>query len=96
MQVFLCLSLLVLEVCAVSGQGLGSEGRWQRVLQEDTLQELQAPLHRLAALQGVLWLAANRLATAEGLFQLLNGAKVANSSLELHSVCTEALLALPS
>nr|XP_028604613.1 Fanconi anemia group G protein [Podarcis muralis] len=70
----------VLEVCAVSGQGLGSEGRWQRVLQEDTLEELQAPLHRLAALQGVLWLAANRLATAEGLFQLLNSAKVPEAS----------------
>ncbi|XP_034956799.2 Fanconi anemia group G protein isoform X1 [Zootoca vivipara] len=65
----------VLEVCAVSGQGLGSEGRWQRVLQEDTPEELQAPLHRLAALQGVLWLAANRLATAEGLFQLLKSTK---------------------
>ncbi|XP_033020373.1 Fanconi anemia group G protein isoform X2 [Lacerta agilis] len=64
----------VLEVCAVSGQGLGSEGRWQRVLQ-NTPEELHAPLHRLAALQGVLWLAANHLTTAEGLLQLLNGSK---------------------
>ncbi|XP_061468898.1 Fanconi anemia group G protein isoform X2 [Rhineura floridana] len=65
----------VLEACAVSGQGLGSGDRWQRVLQEGTPEELQAPLHRLAALQGALWLAANRLGTVEGLFRLLNGTK---------------------
>ncbi|XP_062984440.1 Fanconi anemia group G protein isoform X2 [Elgaria multicarinata webbii] len=65
----------VLEACAESAQGLVSEDRWQKVLQEGAPEELRGPLHRLAALQGALWLAANRLGSAEGLFQLLSGAK---------------------
>nr|XP_056705077.1 Fanconi anemia group G protein [Euleptes europaea] len=71
----------VLEAHAVSGQGLTSEDRWQKVLQQGVPEELQGPLHQLAALQGLLWLAANHLRAAEGLFQHLCSAEVA----ELHS-----------
>ncbi|KAJ6663059.1 hypothetical protein lerEdw1_010880 [Lerista edwardsae] len=65
----------VLEACAVSGQELSLEDRWQRVLHGRTPEELQAPLHQLAALQGVLWLATNQLETAAGLFRLLSSAE---------------------
>lgn len=66
----------MLEAAALSGQELSLEDCWHRVLHGKTPEELQAPLHRLAALQGVLWLATNRLAAVEGLFRLLNGAQV--------------------
>lgn len=69
----------MLEACAVPGQGLSSEAGWRRVLQQRLPEELQSPLHRLAALQGVLWLASGRWGVTEGLFQLLSGAKVGNN-----------------
>ncbi|NXH82866.1 FANCG protein, partial [Edolisoma coerulescens] len=53
--------LRVLEACGACGQDLGTEELWQKVLQEVTVEELQAPLHRLGALQAAWWLAAGRL-----------------------------------
>lgn len=66
----------VLEACGACGQDLGTEELWQKVLQEVTVEELQAPLHRLGALQAAWWLAAGRLGSVGGLFQLLSTAEV--------------------
>lgn len=66
----------VLEACGACGQDLGTEELWQKVLQEVTVEELQAPLHRLGALQAAWWLAAGRLGSVAGLFQLLSTAEV--------------------
>ncbi|NWV44391.1 FANCG protein, partial [Grantiella picta] len=67
--------LRVLEACGASGQDLGTETLWQKVLQEVTVEELQAPLHHLGALQAAWWLAAGRLESVAGLFQLLSTAE---------------------
>ncbi|XP_048147690.1 Fanconi anemia group G protein isoform X2 [Corvus hawaiiensis] len=67
--------LRVLEACGACGQDLGTEELWQKVLQEVTVEELQAPLHRLGALQAAWWLAAGRLGSVAGLFQLLSTAE---------------------
>ncbi|KAF7239960.1 hypothetical protein EYD10_13424, partial [Varanus komodoensis] len=69
------LSPLVLEACAVPAQGCGPEDLWRKLLRQGLPEELQAPLHQLAALQGALWLATGRRGSAAGLFQLLSGAK---------------------
>ncbi|NXA44831.1 FANCG protein, partial [Nothocercus julius] len=67
--------LRVLEACGATGQDLSTEKLWQKVLQEVTVEELQAPLHRLGALQGAWWLATNRLGSITGLFRLLSSAE---------------------
>ncbi|NXC31872.1 FANCG protein, partial [Campylorhamphus procurvoides] len=67
--------LRVLEVCGACGQDLSTEELWQKVLQEVKVEELQAPLHRLGALQAAWWLAAGRLGSIAGLFQLLSTAE---------------------
>ncbi|NXY20077.1 FANCG protein, partial [Atrichornis clamosus] len=67
--------LRVLEACGACGQDLGTEELWQKVLQEVAVEELQAPLHRLGALQAAWWLAAGHLGSVAGLFQLLNTAE---------------------
>ncbi|NWU71124.1 FANCG protein, partial [Pterocles burchelli] len=67
--------LRVLEACGGCGQDLSTEELWQKVLQEVTAEELQAPLHRLGALQAVWWLAASRLGSTTGLFRLLSHTK---------------------
>ncbi|KAF2985082.1 hypothetical protein EK904_008663, partial [Melospiza melodia maxima] len=67
--------LRVLEACGACGQDLGTEELWEKVLQEVTVEELQAPLHRLGALQAAWWLAANQLGSVAGLFQLLSTAE---------------------
>lgn len=46
------------------------------MLQEVTDETLRAPLHRLGALQAAWWLAASRLRSVAGLFQLLSSAEV--------------------
>ncbi|NWV71525.1 FANCG protein, partial [Malurus elegans] len=67
--------LRVLEACGAYRQDLGTEELWQKVLQEVTVEELQAPLHRLGALQAAWWLADCRLGSVTGLFQLLSTAE---------------------
>ncbi|NXR65652.1 FANCG protein, partial [Rhadina sibilatrix] len=67
--------LRVLEACGSCGVDLGTEELWHKVLQEVTVEELQAPLHRLGALQAAWWLAASRLGSVAGLFQLLSAAE---------------------
>ncbi|XP_054667000.1 Fanconi anemia group G protein [Grus americana] len=67
--------LRVLEACGACGQDLSTEELWQKVLQEVTAEELQAPLHRLGALQAAWWLAASRLGSTAGLFRLLSNAE---------------------
>ncbi|NXQ59518.1 FANCG protein, partial [Anthoscopus minutus] len=67
--------LRVLEACGACGQDLGTEELWKKVLQEVTVEELQAPLHRLGALQAAWWLAANQLRSVAGLFHLLSTAE---------------------
>ncbi|NWZ11705.1 FANCG protein, partial [Agelaius phoeniceus] len=67
--------LRVLEACGACGQDLGTEELWEKVLQEVTVEELQAPLHRLGALQAAWWLAASQLGSVAGLFQLLSTAE---------------------
>ncbi|NXA06588.1 FANCG protein, partial [Sapayoa aenigma] len=67
--------LRVLEACGACGQDLSTEQLWQKVLQEVTVEELQAPLQRLGALQAAWWLAAGRLGSIAGLFQLLSTAE---------------------
>ncbi|NWW35975.1 FANCG protein, partial [Panurus biarmicus] len=67
--------LRVLEACGACGQDLDMEELWQKVLQEVTVEELQAPLHHLGALQAAWWLAASRLGSVAGLFQLLSTAE---------------------
>ncbi|XP_015508160.1 Fanconi anemia group G protein isoform X1 [Parus major] len=67
--------LRVLEACGACGQDLGTEELWEKVLQEVTVEELQAPLHRLGALQAAWWLAASQLRSVAGLFRLLSTAK---------------------
>ncbi|XP_021410370.2 Fanconi anemia group G protein [Lonchura striata] len=67
--------LRVLEACGACGEDLGTEELWEKVLQEVTVEELQAPLHRLGALQAAWWLAASRLGSVAGLFQLLSTAE---------------------
>ncbi|NWT01087.1 FANCG protein, partial [Mionectes macconnelli] len=67
--------LRVLEACGSCGQDLSMEELWQKVLREVTVGELQAPLHRLGALQAAWWLAAGRLGSVAGLFQLLSAAE---------------------
>ncbi|XP_052634169.1 Fanconi anemia group G protein isoform X3 [Harpia harpyja] len=67
--------LRVLEACGACGQDLSTEELWQKVLQEVTARELQAPLHRLGALQAAWWLAASRLGSIAGLFRLLSNAE---------------------
>ncbi|NXR82436.1 FANCG protein, partial [Pycnonotus jocosus] len=62
--------LRVLEACGACGEDLDMEELWQKVLQEVTVEELQAPLHHLGALQAAWWLAASRLGSVAGLFQL--------------------------
>ncbi|NXJ42759.1 FANCG protein, partial [Ciconia maguari] len=64
--------LRVLEACGACGQDLSTEELWQKVLREVTVEELQAPLHRLGALQAAWWLAGNRLGSTTGLFRLLS------------------------
>ncbi|XP_074994099.1 Fanconi anemia group G protein-like isoform X2 [Calonectris borealis] len=67
--------LRVLEACGACGQDLSTEELWQKVLQEVTAEELQAPLHRLGALQAAWWLAASRLGSTAGLLRLLSSAE---------------------
>ncbi|NWV81342.1 FANCG protein, partial [Dasyornis broadbenti] len=67
--------LRVLEACEACGRDLGTEELWQKVLQEVTVEELQAPLHHLGALQAAWWLAAGRLGSVASLFQLLSTAE---------------------
>ncbi|NXY05594.1 FANCG protein, partial [Pteruthius melanotis] len=67
--------LRVLEACGACGEDLGTEELWQKVLQEVTVEELQAPLHRLGVLQAAWWLAAGCLGSVAGLFQLLSPAE---------------------
>ncbi|NXM79446.1 FANCG protein, partial [Oenanthe oenanthe] len=67
--------LRVLEACGACGRDLGTEELWEKVLQEVTVEELQAPLQRLAALQAAWWLAASQLGSAAGLFHLLSTAE---------------------
>ncbi|NXP13649.1 FANCG protein, partial [Thinocorus orbignyianus] len=67
--------LRVLEACGACGQDLSTEELWQKVLQEVTVEELQAPLHQLGALQAAWWLAGSRLGSTAGLFRLLNNAE---------------------
>ncbi|NXQ42214.1 FANCG protein, partial [Catharus fuscescens] len=67
--------LRVLEACGACGQDLGTEELWGKVLQEVTVEELQAPLHRLGALQAAWWLAASRLGSVAALFHLLSTAE---------------------
>ncbi|NXE75373.1 FANCG protein, partial [Cochlearius cochlearius] len=67
--------LRVLEACGACGQDLTTEELWQKVLQEVTVEELQAPLHRLGALQAAWWLAASRPGSTAGLFRLLSNAE---------------------
>ncbi|NXC85136.1 FANCG protein, partial [Cercotrichas coryphoeus] len=67
--------LRVLEACGACGQDLGTEELWEKVLQEVTVEELQAPLHRLGALQAAWWLAASQLGSVAGLFHLLSTAE---------------------
>ncbi|NWI31742.1 FANCG protein, partial [Sula dactylatra] len=64
--------LRVLEACGSCRQDLSTEELWQKVLREVTAEELQAPLHRLGALQAAWWLADSRLGSAAGLFRLLS------------------------
>ncbi|NXK14339.1 FANCG protein, partial [Herpetotheres cachinnans] len=64
--------LRVLEACGACGQDLSTEELWQKVLQEVTVEELQAPLQRLGALQAAWWLAASHLGSITGLFRLLS------------------------
>ncbi|NXV38794.1 FANCG protein, partial [Rissa tridactyla] len=72
----ICQGLLrVLEACGACGQDLSTEELWQKVLQEVTVEDLQAPLHRLGALQAAWWLAASRLGSTAGLFRLLSKAE---------------------
>ncbi|NWY46141.1 FANCG protein, partial [Sylvia atricapilla] len=72
------------DVVLCMGNSLGQEsifcaleilGDWLEVLQEVTVEELQAPLHHLGALQAAWWLAASRLGSVAGLFQLLSTAE---------------------
>ncbi|XP_048787369.1 Fanconi anemia group G protein isoform X5 [Lagopus muta] len=65
----------VLEACGTSGQDLSTEELWQKVLQEVTVEELQAPLHRLGALQAAWWLADSCLQSITDLFRLLSSAE---------------------
>ncbi|XP_075382718.1 Fanconi anemia group G protein isoform X2 [Mycteria americana] len=67
--------LRVLEACGACGQDLSTEELWQKVLREVTVEELQAPLHRLGALQAAWWLADSRLGSTAGLFRLLSNAE---------------------
>ncbi|NWR80748.1 FANCG protein, partial [Centropus unirufus] len=67
--------LRVLEACGASGQDLSTEELWQKVLQEVKVEELQAPLHRVGALQAAWWLAARRLDSTTSLFRLLSTAE---------------------
>ncbi|NWH49386.1 FANCG protein, partial [Fregata magnificens] len=67
--------LRVLEACGACGQDLSTEKLWQKVLQEATVEELQAPLHRLGALQAAWWLADSRLGSTASLFRLLSSAE---------------------
>lgn len=73
---FLVWFFSVLEACGACGQDLSTEELWQKVLQEVTVEDLQAPLHRLGALQAAWWLAARRLGSTAGLFRLLSKAEV--------------------
>ncbi|KFZ64528.1 Fanconi anemia group G protein, partial [Podiceps cristatus] len=67
--------LRVLEACGSCGQDLSTEELWQKVLQEVTVEELQAPLQRLGALQAAWWLATSRLGSSASLFRLLSNAE---------------------
>ncbi|NXF96012.1 FANCG protein, partial [Eubucco bourcierii] len=67
--------LRVLEACGNCGEGLSTEELWQKVLQEVTAEELQAPLHRLGALQAAWWLSDGRLSSTTVLVRLLSHAK---------------------
>uniref|UniRef100_A0A8C0EV53 FA complementation group G n=1 Tax=Bubo bubo TaxID=30461 RepID=A0A8C0EV53_BUBBB len=67
--------LRVLEACGACGQDLSTEELWQKVLREVTVEELQAPLHRLGALQAAWWLSASRLGSTASLFRLLSNAE---------------------
>ncbi|XP_077202724.1 Fanconi anemia group G protein isoform X3 [Paroedura picta] len=82
----------VLEAHGVPGGGLSPEERWQEVLRRGVPGELQAPLHHLAALQGLLWLAAGRRGAVEGLCRQLRGAK--DPGLPLPNCCANELLSL--
>ncbi|KAL8204124.1 UNVERIFIED_CONTAM: hypothetical protein K2H54_068252 [Gekko kuhli] len=83
----------VLEARALPGHGLSSEDRWRKVLQQGTPEELQGPLHQLAALQCLLWLAGNHLSAVEGLCRQLCGAKDPGLP-SSHSSCENELLSL--
>ncbi|KAM9509051.1 Fanconi anemia group G protein isoform 1-T1 [Guaruba guarouba] len=67
--------LRVLEACGACGQDLSSEELWQKVLQEVTVAELQAPLHQLGALQAAWWLSTGRLGSIIGLLRLLSNSE---------------------
>ncbi|NXK77083.1 FANCG protein, partial [Amazona guildingii] len=67
--------LRVLEACGACEQDLSSEELWQKVLQEVTVAELQAPLHQLGALQAAWWLSTGRLGSVTGLLRLLSNAE---------------------
>ncbi|NXG45702.1 FANCG protein, partial [Psilopogon haemacephalus] len=67
--------LRVLEACGNCGQSLSTEELWQKVLQEVTAEELQAPLHRLGALQAAWWLSDSCLSSTTILIRLLGHAE---------------------
>uniref|UniRef100_A0A663N940 FA complementation group G n=1 Tax=Athene cunicularia TaxID=194338 RepID=A0A663N940_ATHCN len=64
--------LRVLEACGACGQDLSTEELWLKVLREVTVEELQAPLHQLGALQAVWWLSSGHLGSTASLFRLLS------------------------
>ncbi|XP_065513635.1 Fanconi anemia group G protein isoform X2 [Caloenas nicobarica] len=64
--------LRVLEACEACRQDLSTEELWQKVLQEATAEELQAPLQQLGALQAAWWLAAGHLGSTTSLLRLLS------------------------
>ncbi|XP_064032637.1 Fanconi anemia group G protein [Pogoniulus pusillus] len=67
--------LRVLEACGNCGHGFSTEELWQKVLQEVTAEELQAPLHRLGVLQAAWWLSDGRLNSTTILVRLLSHAE---------------------
>ncbi|KAM6470491.1 Fanconi anemia group G protein isoform 2-T3 [Liasis olivaceus] len=69
----------VLEARGAPDEGLDSARLWPSVLRRDAPEELRAPLHRLAALQGASWLAAGQLERAGRLWRLLTGAQIPES-----------------
>ncbi|KAM4808390.1 Fanconi anemia group G protein [Rhinophrynus dorsalis] len=70
----------VLEATSLGANVPDNTGLWQRVLHAAYPQEVSTSLHRLAGLQGALWLAEKQLQEVHGLFQLLAGSEVSVSA----------------